>query len=446
MMITVIIFIVLLSVLVFAHELGHFLTARFFGVKAEEFGFGFPPRFFGAQRLKQETPFVTAEADKVEVEINRTQVEINRTQTEGSPTILTEKITKTRTIVELIKPLLRWRFIWGGGEIDEEADKAQGVRGGTIYSINWLPLGGFVKIKGEQGDKRNEPDSFSAQAIWKRAIILSAGVMMNVILAAVLLSAGYFFGLPQTLDDLKPGADVRERQMQILQVLPDTPAQASGLAVGDVILSIDGQKFFDYESLSAFVAQQEGKKLRYLIKRGQEERQLEIVPQMMPENKKAGIGIAVAETGIVSYPWWRAIWEGSKTALFISWYIIIALWNLLTGIFNGQEVAANLSGPVGIAVMTGQAARLGWQYLIQFTAVLSVNLAVINYLPFPALDGGRIIFLFLEKLRGRAVPEKVEAIFHNIGFMLLMLLVAIITFKDVFKFSDKFIVLFQRIF
>ena len=166
----------------------------------------------------------------------------------------------------------------------------------------------------------------------------------------------------------------------------------------------------------------------------------------MAETGKAGVGIAVAETGVVRYNWYQAIWEGIKNTVFLTWYVIVAFVTIIKNLFIGQGVGAEVSGPVGIAVMTGQVARLGLAYILQFAAMLSINLAVVNYLPLPALDGGRVLFLIIEKLRGRAVPEKIEAAIHNVGFMLLILLVVIVTFKDVFKFSDKFISLFQRIF
>ncbi len=386
MITTVIIFIVLLSILVFVHELGHFVTARLFGVKAEEFGFGFPPRLAGIYKSLEN----------------------------------------------------KWRFVWGSREVLDAS--------GTIYSLNWLPLGGFVKIKGEQGENRADQDSLAHQPIWRRAVILSAGVAMNLAVAAVFLAVGFMVGLPQTLENVGSNVQVVERNLQIIQVLPNSPAAAAGLKMGDSIISVSGQAVNNYQELSDLVSARAGQKLAYQIRRGQEELELAITPQLMPDSGKVGIGIAVAETGIVSYPWYLAVWEGIKATLIMSWYIIVAFVMIIKNLFVGQGIGAELSGPVGIAVMTGQVVNLGFVYILQFAAILSINLAVINYAPFPALDGGRVLFLLIEKLRGRAVPEKVEAAIHNIGFALLMLLVVIVTFKDVFKFSDKFLALFHQIF
>ncbi|PIT93884.1 RIP metalloprotease RseP [Candidatus Falkowbacteria bacterium CG10_big_fil_rev_8_21_14_0_10_43_11] len=434
MFITIIIFIILLSVLVFAHELGHFLTARFFGVKAEEFGFGFPPRIFGIQLIsgKKIEPVAGISEEKITVTSN---------SSDADPVV---SIEEKNTAVKKISVFKRWRLVMGASDPQDCADE-QIEHAGTIYSFNWLPLGGFVKIKGEQGES-HDADSLLHKPIWQRAIIMSAGVAMNLIIAAIMLAVGFMIGLPQSLDGISAGAKIEQKNLQIIQVVPGSPAEAAGLTMGDGILAVNGQKFNAYEELSGFVSKKEGQKLQYEIKRGRENLRLEITPKIMAETGRAGIGIAVAETGIVRYPWYQAIWEGIKTTVFMTWYVIIAFFTIIKNLLVGQGAGAEVSGPVGIAIMTGQVARLGLVYILQFAAMLSVNLAIVNYLPLPALDGGRVLFLIIEKLRGRAVPEKVEAAVHNVGFMLLILLVVIVTFKDMFKFSDKFISLFQKIF
>ena len=379
MLLTIIIFLIVLSVLVIAHELGHFLTARRFGVKAEEFGFGFPPRAFGVYK----------------------------------------------------NTLNKWRLVWGTKEITDSP--------GTIYSINWLPLGGFVKIKGENGEAEAEMDSFSSRKIWQRAIMLSAGVIMNVVLAGVLISVGFMIGLPQALDGkLDARAHLSEQKIQIIQVVPDSPAAAAKLQVGDTILSVDNQNFVGLADLQTYVNSKTGQQLDYKIKRAGENLDVLITPVLLADTGKGGIGIAITETGIVSYPWYWAIIEGFKTTFILIWAILVAFYELLKGLIFGQGVAADLSGPVGIAVLTGEVARMGFVYLLQFTALLSINLAVINFFPFPALDGGRILFLIIEKFKGRPVKREVEGAIHNIGFALLMLLVLVVTFRDVSRFSDVF--------
>ena len=387
MLLTIITFFIVLSVLVLAHEFGHFMMARKFGVKAEEFGLGFPPRAFGVYKNNQG----------------------------------------------------QWKFIRGAKEISDCP--------GTIYSINWLPLGGFVKIKGENGEGQNEADSFAGKKIWQRVFMLSAGVVMNIVLAAVLISAGFMIGLPQALDgELSARAHVSDKKIQIVQVMENTPAESAGLLIGDTILSIDNNNFSKYQELQDYVASNVGNKLIYKIKRGQDITETSIIPALMPEINRGGIGIAITETGIVSYPWYLAIFEGIKTTFILTWAIIVAFYELIKGLIFGQGVTADLSGPVGIATLTGQVARMGLVYLLQFTALLSINLAVINFLPFPALDGGRILFLIIEKIKRSPVKAEVEGAIHNIGFALLMLLILIVTFRDIAKFGYVFQNFFEKIF
>jgi len=140
-----------------------------------------------------------------------------------------------------------------------------------------------------------------------------------------------------------------------------------------------------------------------------------------------------------------AIWKGVESTVFFTGEVVFAFYELIKNLIISQKVSVDLSGPVGIAVLTGQVARMGFVYLLQFTAMLSINLAVINFLPFPALDGGRILFLVIEKIRRRPVSQKIENLVHNIGFGLLMLLVLLVTYRDVIKFSDKFVGLWDRI-
>ncbi|MBI4812400.1 RIP metalloprotease RseP [Candidatus Falkowbacteria bacterium] len=392
MVLTLITFLIVLSILVFVHELGHFMVARRFGVRAEEFGWGFPPRLWGIYKNQ-----------------------------EG-----------------------RWKNVWGGRKVDDAL--------GTIYSINWFPLGGFVKIKGENGPSAGsgqveDADSFAIQKIWKRAAILSAGVSMNVVLAAMLITIGLLIGMPQALDGVNPSAEVTDRKIQIIQVMPDTPAAAVGLRVGDIIESINDVKFANYQDLQKFVDEHTGEEIYYRLKRSTEEFIAPITPTLMEETGKGGIGIAIAETGIVKYSLFLAVWEGIKTTAVTTWVIIVAFYNLLKGLVLGQGLAgAELAGPVGIAVLTGQVARLGLVYILQFTAILSINLAIINFFPFPALDGGRVLFLAIEKIKGTPVKREVEAFIHNVGFALLMLLVLVVTFQDVAKFGDKFKMIWDKIF
>jgi regulator of sigma E protease len=375
MIITIIIFFVLLSILVLVHEFGHFWTARRFGVGAEEFGLGFPPRLFGWYRNSAGKGI----------------------------------------------------FFWGNREIKDCPT--------TVYSFNLIPIGGFVKIKGENGDDPNDPSSFANKTLGKRALILSAGVIMNIILAAAIIIGGLTAGLPQSIDEgaLPKGAIVSERRVQIMQVLPNSPAEAAGLKTGDAILLINDQAFATYGEVQNYVGDKAGQSLTYVIGRGAEQLTKEIVPQKLEGSDRSGIGVSIAETGIVRLPWYRAIGEGIKLTGLMIWAIIIGLISIIGQLFSGQNVSADVVGPVGIAALTGQMADLGFAYLAQFAAILSLHLAIINFLPFPALDGGRVLFLLIEKFKGSPVRQKTEAIIHNIGFLVLIGLIILVTFKDIIK-------------
>jgi len=400
MLFTIIIFIAVLSVLVFVHEFGHFFVARKFGVKAEEFGFGFPPRAFGFYK-----------------------------SISG-----------------------RWKRVIGNKEVTDAAD--------TIYSVNYIPMGGFVRIKGELGpsdgsilgeskalaDGGNDSDSFFSKKIWERVLIISAGVVMNVVLAAALLSIGFMVGLPGVIDEsLGKSARVSGQKIQVVEIIPDSPAAKAGLQTGDTIESVDGNGFLKIEDLQNYVGDRAGKELSYKIQRSGEILEKTLVPEIIKETGKAGIGIGIAETGLVKYPWYLAIWKGIVSAVTLIWVIITAFYGLIKSLIMGQGVSGDLAGPVGIAVLTGQVARMGFIYLLQFTALLSVNLAVVNFLPIPALDGGRVLFLIIERIKGSPVRREVEAVIHNIGFILLMILVVLVTFRDVLNFREAFINLWQRI-
>lgn len=362
-MLTLLIFLLVLSLLVFVHEFGHFLTAKKTGMKVEEFGFGFPPRLFGIKK------------------------------------------------------------------------------GNTIYSINWIPFGGFVKIKGESGDHKDDPDSFASKKIWQRFCVLFAGVAMNFLLAAVLLSIGFMFGLPSVIDDSLPkNARVHDAGITIMTVLEGSPSSRSGIKTGGEIVSINGRVFESAKDARDFIAQEGANGISIVVKEKDGSfRTHKIVSEQLKNLDITGIGIAFEKTGFVSYPFFTSIYQGARATIELTVAVVVAFAVVVKNLIAGAGVSADLSGPIGIAVMTGQVAALGFIHLLQFTALLSINLAVINVLPFPALDGGRLLFLVIEKLRGRSANAKVETAVHNFGFILLMVLVVLVTYRDFVNFGDEII-------
>ena len=372
MLITIIVFLVVLSIIVFVHELGHFYTAIKLGIGVEEFGFGFPPRMFGIKRK------------------------------------------------------------------------------GIIYSINWIPLGGFVKIKGESGDYSEDGDSFMNQPVWKRALTLFAGVFMNWFFAFILLTVGFIIGLPGAVDSptdtARDGAIISDRRVQIIEVYENSPAGRENLKIEDIVQSINNVEFENADQMRDYLAAHQESELNFNIRRGKQEININLMPEEIPElasefeeyRDKKIVGIGLVNSGIISYPWYRAPIEGFKTTLNLTYKIFDALFKIIKSGFTGEKTI-DISGPVGVAIFTGRAYEMGFVYLLWFMALLSINLAIINILPIPALDGGRLLFLLIEKIRRRPNDRKVEAIIHNIGFGLLMLLVALITYKDIVRYGGGLI-------
>lgn len=359
-MLTILIFLLILSVLVLIHEAGHYFAARWAGMTVEEFGIGFPPKLFGRK------------------------------------------------------------------------DKR-----GTLWSVNAIPLGGFVRIKGEGGteQERFSPGAFATKSIFKRFIVLVGGVVMNILAAWVLFSVGFGMGLPSILEGSTiPDSMVSGRAIHIVDVVEESPAGTAGLRTGDEVVAIDGATFATGEDARAALAPHaDGSPLVFTLIRGSEEVSLEVVPAYIEELKKDGVGIALVETGVVQYPWYKAPIVGAQATLEMTVSVVGGFWGLITGVFTSEDVVSQLSGPVGIASLTGQVVSLGAIHVIQFAAMLSVNLAVLNILPFPALDGGRIFFLLVEVVRRKPLTARIEQTIHGIGFALLLILVLFVTYQDVVR-------------
>jgi regulator of sigma E protease len=308
---------------------------------------------------------------------------------------------------------------------------------GIIYSINAIPLGGFVNLR-ETDTETGEANSFVNKKPWQRAIVISAGVAMNFVLCMFLLSVGFMFGLPQSVDqDVLNSGMVKDYKIQIVTVLDNMPAKAAGIEIGDVLVSVDGQKITSVKELVQYASDKIGEKASLTVIHDKEEVTKEVQFADIGQGK-GGIGVGLVETGIVSYPVHLAIWHGIKLTIDLTGEFVMAFANIIKNLVIGQPIGVQVSGPVGIAVLTGQVAKLGLIYLLQFTALLSLNLAIINAIPFPAFDGGHLLFILIEKIRRKPVDKKIEGIIHTIGFSLLMLLIIVITFQDILRYSSSF--------
>ena len=356
MIITIIVFIAILFILVVVHELGHFISARIFGVRVDEFGFGLPPRIAGIRRK------------------------------------------------------------------------------GVLWSINWLPFGGFVKIKGEDGENNQDHDSLSNKKIWKRCIVLSSGVFVNLILAWLLIVIGAMIGWPQNIypDQHVPQEYISQRESYVVFVEEASPAEEASLMAGDTILKVNGVSYGTLDELYAYLNDTTIKEFNFLVERGKERVALDIIRE-----RDGKLGIAMREFGLVKYPFFTAIKEGTKKTGELMQSIIRAIYGVFRDLFLGKGISPDIAGPVGIAQATGRVVNLGLLHLIQFIALLSLNLSIINFIPFPALDGGRVLFLLIAKVKGRNISQKVEGVFHTVGLWILLILVALITIRDLMHL-DRF--------
>jgi len=282
-------------------------------------------------------------------------------------------------------------------------------KGETTYSINSVPLGGFVKIYGEHpvpGKAIANPGrSFLHQPAWKRAIIISAGVIMNFIFGWVVISTILFIGSPSLiLVDL---------------VAPNSPAALAGLQQGDQITG-----FTDAEALVKHVIDNKGQEISLTIKRGKEELTTTLTPRVDPPKNEGALGVALRDAGVPQHSFFESISKG-----FISSVVIVGA--VFAGLYQAIFAPQHILGPVGIfdvAVSTGD---LGLIYLFQFLALISLNLVVLNILPIPALDGGRLLFILIEKIRGKRFTPKTEMVANAIGFSFLIILIILITLKDI---------------
>jgi regulator of sigma E protease len=427
-MTTIIVFILVLGLLVFVHELGHFVSARKLGVGVEEFGFGYPPRIFGVLVTKKKILQAIAKTDEISIELQDTQID-------ESTELVKETITEVIREVDEPKTIKKWKWFWGNKIKPEELK--QDVDDAMIYSLNLLPLGGFVKIIGENGGQDSNPKNFANQPAWKRSVVLSAGVIMNFVFAFVLLSIGFLLGLPQTIDQNTPPDKISKQNVVIVEIFPQSPAEEQGLKTNDIIVAIDGARVKNTEEV--FSKLKVNQSVIFTIERNKQEQEIKLSPKLMPDHKDPIIGIAMVDTGVIKYGFFGSIWQGLSATAVLSYRVLEALYSLLFNLITQGKVSADLSGPIGVAVITGQVAQMGFIYLLQFAAILSINLGIINILPFPALDGGRLLFILIEKIRRKKVSEKIEGIVHNSGFALLMLLIVVITYRDLMRYGGGFL-------
>ncbi len=310
--------------------------------------------------------------------------------------------------------------------------------GETEYALNLIPAGGYVKIVGEDGEQQDNPRSFSNQAVWKRVIVIIAGVTMNIIAAWALLVLLFMIGAPTEITPDIAEKYVHNRRVVVEEVVPNSPAAEASLQLNDIITSVNGTPITYITPFQEAVGTT-NKTVEITYTRNNTTYTSILTPQVMqdidPERKI--IGAALAEVGTVRYPPHKAVVAGSISAYSYAHRIVTAFGEIFARLFTGKSVGDSVGGPVAIAVATNDVLDLGFSHVLIFTAILSFNLAIINILPFPALDGGRLVFLIAEKLRGKPSRKEIEGWFHKIGFLLLMLLAIVVTYRDIVRFGGR---------
>jgi regulator of sigma E protease len=354
---TILIFILILGILVFVHEFGHFIAAKKSGVKVEEFGFGLPPRAIG------------------------------------------KKI------------------------------------GETIYSINWLPFGGFVRLYGEDEENpekvmKEKSKAFFAKSTGVRAFIITAGVIMNVFLGWLIYTYLYTQGVSVPTD-----------KVVVEQVAEGSPAESAGLMKGDVIISLTDQGGHMYypktpQELIDVTNKNLDKQVTVVVDRDGRETTMFVTPRSKAPSGEGAMGIAISPKFIVkTYPLYQAPYLALKQSLLTLKVTLFGFGQLLYKLVTFQSVRNDVAGPIGIGVIVDEARKFGENAVLELMALLSFNLALLNILPFPALDGGRLLFVLIEAVTKKRVNPKWERNLHQIGMAILLTLIVLITINDILRLA-----------
>ncbi|MCH5586244.1 RIP metalloprotease RseP [Shimazuella sp. AN120528] len=412
---TVVSFVLVLSVLVFVHELGHFLLAKRAGILVREFAIGFGPIVFSrrkgetlyAIRLLPLGGFVRMAGEDPEI------IDIKP----ESKIYLAFKNDLVKD-VWLFEPVQAAKMVSGSlVEMDTEKDLFLTVRLETGEQVRYpLHREAFIHLT-----KSNEMQiapldrQFSSKTVGQKALTILAGPVFNIILTIIL------FGIYTSVTGI-------EAKLPIHTVTKDSPAQKAGLKPGDLIESVNGQRVSTIDMLRVQLVNSKGKPVPFLIKRGNQELHLNIAPKKQGEvyiigttfderqmKRKATIGETIQEGFKQTYNWSVVILDGFRSLV------------------TGQISVKSLGGPAQMGYLTGKAADAGFIALIKWTALLSLNLGIFNLLPIPALDGSRLFFIIIEGLRGRPINPNKESLVHFVGFAMLMMLMIFVTYNDIVK-------------
>ena len=351
-------------IIVLAHEAGHFFTAKGFGIRVDEFGFGFPPKIASIKK------------------------------------------------------------------------------GETEYSLNALPFGGFVKIYGEEPDEENTNGINAARSLvnkpkWQQALVMFAGVFANFLLACLLFSFTFLMGSPLATDSIPWSAKAKMTNSQLIVLAVDqknSPAYQAGMKVGDIITSVETNKEkitdLTVEKLVSF-SNKPGENILFSFIRNGKEESVNIVPEENTGLGRAFVGISPGVLVSGKFGFFESFKYGVETAGLSFRDTFRAFGKLFQGSQEAKQVRDSVIGPVGLVKITGIIFNIGIGYLLSFIAVISISLAAINLIPFPALDGGRLLFILIEKIKGSRINPKIANTINTVGFAILIILMLVISYHDV---------------
>lgn len=314
--------------------------------------------------------------------------------------------------------------------------------GKTIYSLNLLPFGAFVKIPSMEGDEKDNKENYQGLEnipVWQRVLIVLAGVFSFWMVGIILLTIVFSMGAPQVISDEEADVFADPPKVQIAAVAAGSPAETTGIRPGDVIKEL---RIGDYEmpvykvkEVQEFTEKHKGEEIILTIKRGKEFLEVSLTPRVAPPEGEGSIGVALVRTAEKSYPFFQALMKGVETTVNLTAAIVAGLAELLIGLIRGQGLPQGVQfmGPIGLGAMVAQAVQVGLSYYLQFIAIISIYLAIFNLLPIPALDGGRLLFLGIEKIKGCPVNPKIEQNITAIFFVLLIALMLWVTIGDIVR-------------
>ncbi|OGZ85581.1 MAG: hypothetical protein A2599_01325 [Candidatus Staskawiczbacteria bacterium RIFOXYD1_FULL_39_28] len=349
------------------HEFGHFIIAKKFGVKVEEFGIGYPPRIFGK------------------------------------------------------------KF------------------GETIYSVNWLPLGAFVRIYGEEGGI-DDYRSFLGLKIWKRVLIVIGGVVAFWIAAIAIFSVVFFIGADLPIGE-QDSVGLINPQVRVVAVSPNSPAESAGIKAGDTIKSISADGLFaNINKVSQFqeiTGANKGKEIVVVIERNSKNLEVRLTPRVSPPAGQGIVGVSLERMAslVEKTSWYMAPVQGAVYTWQSTINALKGFYEIFKNLFTakGLPAGAEFAGPLGITVFLANAASYGPGFFLYFIGMISIFLAIFNLFPIPALDGGKLIFLLIEKIKGKSISAKVEQNITIVFFIILITLSIFITVRfDFPRIADYF--------